>query len=93
MPRLWKVGADTSGTSSIGHRLLLACRYENEHRFVPVVDAAGFGVATKANGPLFWRAAEASTNHNCERRGPESNRRIAVLQTAALPLGYRAEEP
>src|SRR5262249_52822562 len=25
-----------------------------------------------------------------ERRGPESNRRIAVLQTAALPLGYRA---
>src|SRR5213079_3128132 len=26
-----------------------------------------------------------------ERRGPESNRRIAVLQTAALPLGYRAE--
>ena len=28
-----------------------------------------------------------------KRRGPESNRRIAVLQTAALPLGYRAEEP
>jgi hypothetical protein len=27
-----------------------------------------------------------------ERRGPESNRRIAVLQTAALPLGYRASE-
>ena len=27
-----------------------------------------------------------------ERRGPESNRRIAVLQTAALPLGYRATE-
>ncbi len=26
-----------------------------------------------------------------ERHGPESNRRIAVLQTAALPLGYRAE--
>ena len=26
-----------------------------------------------------------------KRRGPESNRRIAVLQTAALPLGYRAE--
>jgi hypothetical protein len=25
-----------------------------------------------------------------QRRGPESNRRIAVLQTAALPLGYRA---
>src|SRR6185436_11881396 len=28
-----------------------------------------------------------------KRRGPESNRRIAVLQTAALPLGYRAELP
>src|SRR6185437_9457687 len=27
----------------------------------------------------------------CKRRGPESNRRIAVLQTAALPLGYRAD--
>src|SRR5689334_9404387 len=27
-----------------------------------------------------------------QRRGPESNRRIAVLQTAALPLGYRADE-
>src|SRR5207302_11447633 len=26
-----------------------------------------------------------------ERRGPESNRRIGVLQTPALPLGYRAE--
>src|SRR6185503_41557 len=26
----------------------------------------------------------------CERRGPESNRRIGVLQTPALPLGYRA---
>lgn len=25
-----------------------------------------------------------------ERRRPESNRRIAVLQTAALPLGYGA---
>ena len=24
------------------------------------------------------------------RRGPESNRRIGVLQTPALPLGYRA---
>src|ERR1700689_4210405 len=24
------------------------------------------------------------------RRGPESNRRIEVLQTSALPLGYRA---
>ena len=26
-----------------------------------------------------------------QRREPESNRRIAVLQTAALPLGYRTE--
>src|ERR1700722_500390 len=25
------------------------------------------------------------------RRGPESNRRIEVLQTSALPLGYRAQ--
>ena len=25
------------------------------------------------------------------RRGSESNRRIEVLQTSALPLGYRAE--
>jgi undecaprenyl-diphosphatase len=28
-----------------------------------------------------------------ERRGPESNRRIGVLQTPALPLGYRAGKP
>jgi hypothetical protein len=28
-----------------------------------------------------------------ERCGPESNRRIAVLQTAALPLGYRTGTP
>lgn len=27
-----------------------------------------------------------------ERRGPESNRRMGVLQTPALPLGYRAEQ-
>ena len=32
----------------------------------------------------------ARISHSFERRGPESNRRIAVLQTAALPLGYRA---
>jgi hypothetical protein len=25
------------------------------------------------------------------RRGPELNRRIEVLQTSALPLGYRAQ--
>ena len=35
------------------------------------------------------RSAEGR-NHRQKRRGPESNRRIAVLQTAALPLGYRA---
>ena len=28
---------------------------------------------------------------NCWRRGGESNPRIKVLQTSALPLGYRAE--
>jgi hypothetical protein len=27
---------------------------------------------------------------SCWRRGSESNRRIRVLQTLALPLGYRA---
>ena len=27
------------------------------------------------------------------RRGSESNRRIRVLQTLALPLGYRADWP
>jgi hypothetical protein len=25
------------------------------------------------------------------RRGPESNRRVKVLQTSPLPLGYRAQ--
>jgi undecaprenyl-diphosphatase len=34
----------------------------------------------------------ALAGHRIERRGPESNRRIGVLQTPALPLGYRAEE-
>ena len=29
---------------------------------------------------------------SCWRRGAGSNRRIKVLQTSALPLGYRAEQ-
>ncbi len=35
-------------------------------------------------------SANPSKSLGNQRRGPESNRRIAVLQTAALPLGYRA---
>ena len=31
-----------------------------------------------------------ASNFDAWRRGPESNRRIEVLQTSALPLGYRA---
>ena len=30
------------------------------------------------------------TSHHLLRRGPDSNRRIKVLQTSPLPLGYRA---
>ena len=38
----------------------------------------------------FHRAAETRTHEPRWRRGPESNRRIKVLQTSPLPLGYRA---
>ena len=33
------------------------------------------------------------TSHHLLRRGPDSNRRIKVLQTSPLPLGYRAPQP
>ncbi len=33
----------------------------------------------------------ANKKQNYWRRGAESNRRIKVLQTSALPLGYRAD--
>ena len=36
------------------------------------------------------RATPAKATICAWRRGPESNRRIEVLQTSALPLGYRA---
>src|SRR5206468_9709848 len=39
--------------------------------------------------PLLGRISDAFTYE--ERRGRESNPRIAVLQTAALPLGYPAD--
>ncbi len=39
--------------------------------------------------PLFGRISDAFTYE--ERRGRESNPRIAVLQTATLPLGYPAD--
>ena len=68
---------------------------------IPQADAASYDRLGLFSG-LFSRSTscrQASTTTRCrygtttcsERRGPESNRRIAVLQTAALPLGYRAE--
>jgi undecaprenyl-diphosphatase len=42
--------------------------------------------ADRADGPDF-RITRTDPE---ERRGPESNRRVGVLQTPALPLGYRA---
>ena len=45
----------------------------------------GFEGRRHTRGPI--RAAK----RQAWRRGPELNRRIEVLQTSALPLGYRAE--
>ena len=40
--------------------------------------------------PPQGRRARSTTRRFCWRRGGESNPRIKVLQTSALPLGYRA---
>src|SRR5208282_5816361 len=41
-------------------------------------------------GGRFGRAVMRCVGTKCWRRGSESNRRIKVLQTSPLPLGYRA---
>ena len=50
--------------------------------------------ANTGNGREFWvndmKPEITGLWPNCWRRGSESNRRIKVLQTLALPLGYRA---
>ena len=55
--------------------------------------AAERSVAASAARAIFGSRAAGSGRRVQQRRGPESNRRIAVLQTAALPLGYRARSP
>ena len=41
-------------------------------------------------GLLQSKIGNLKSNENGKRRGRESNPRIAVLQTATLPLGYPA---
>ena len=42
-------------------------------------------------GPPSWNTLCNESGYGETRRGSESNRCIRVLQTLALPLGYRAE--
>jgi hypothetical protein len=52
------------------------------------VEIGKFVVTFVVTRPLFQLISGVLTYE--ERRGRESNLRIAVLQTAALPLGYPA---
>ena len=53
----------------------------------PVTLGETWGLEGKANVPCKYLILLAK----CWRRGAGSNRRIKVLQTSALPLGYRAD--
>ncbi len=55
--------------------------------FVGTFHSCISGLAAKT-GSLLWAKSLRSW-----RRGSESNRRIKVLQTSPLPLGYRALVP
>ena len=66
------------------------------HRFCPS-SAGPFHRKTAVNSKIRGERAVAEMTLeisrlrlDCWRRGSESNRRIRVLQTLALPLGYRA---
>ena len=65
------------GESETGSPLWRARFARNVARSVAIIDAA----------TRVARVSRCTT----KRRRPESNRRIAVLQTAALPLGYGAQ--
>jgi hypothetical protein len=52
------------------------------------IEIGRFVVTFVVTRPVFGLIPEAFTYEN--RRGRESNPRIAVLQTATLPLGYPA---
>ena len=91
-------GAIDSGASTETRRTaVLALAF----RFSPPTIGAVFGVATQSERAGRGRNSRVSPlrrKHmklgdlrvSCWRRGSESNRRIKVLQTLALPLGYRA---
>jgi hypothetical protein len=75
----------SGGASSTGSDLVFPLFKQNPHRWV------------KVKPKYFLRAlgkcAANEANHHARndlRRGRESNPRIAVLQTATLPLGYPA---
>jgi hypothetical protein len=53
-----------------------------------LAETVGFVVTSVVTRPLFQVVLGAFTYE--KRRGRESNPRIAVLQTATLPLGYPA---
>src|SRR5580704_168895 len=70
------------------------------HRFAGYRTEAAFAESSRSIAPIAnavnlsshscaRRPSEASSGGNW-RRGSESNRRIKVLQTSPLPLGYRA---
>jgi hypothetical protein len=52
------------------------------------IEIGEFVVTFVVSQPLFGLISDVFTYEN--RRGRESNPRIAVLQTATLPLGYPA---
>ena len=66
-----------------------AC-YSAEVRAVSAATRRRAACATGAFSPLLPSFVAARSFTLVERRGRESNPRIAVLQTATLPLGYPA---
>src|SRR5580692_2357300 len=61
-----------------------ACRFRRQSTRIELLRGDGPPSPRLRRTLFFWIPKEKW------RRGPESNRRIEVLQTSALPLGYRA---
>jgi hypothetical protein len=69
-------------------RALFGCNSRVSLPSANVTEIDGFVLTSVLTQPFFWVLSGEFTYE--ERRGRESNPRIAVLQTATLPLGYPA---
>jgi hypothetical protein len=95
-----EVGACSSRFSAVGNRhsvrpcfvsLYTSLRHNRPQLYLAAFSRPGIALSC----PFSAVAVCGKCLSNIWRRGPESNRRIEVLQTSALPLGYRAvpQEP